>query len=439
MPLTESEAYLTSLAKKSFLSMWSYANPGYGPASSTKKGKEFCDLLISFEKHVILFSDKQCEFPNSGNAVLDWKRWYRRAILSSSKQLIGAKRTLLRAPDLIHQDLSLTVPFPLELPRSDKARVFLVAVAHGSKDACQKEFDRSSLNLDTRVVADELPLTVGSMFRGHFVHVLDDATLETIFGELDTIRDFVEYLTEKESALATSEFVIAGEENLLAQYVTHRGQSGEHIIPVLAPITHVKQGEWEKYKASPRYHHSKEENLISYNIDRVIEHFTNSIESGEMVLGSDLPLAKHERSLRFLASESRFERRVIATALDQLLHESEINRFHASTISSPSQAKVRYVFVSYPEPPDGVEFEQWEDPILDYFSHHLVVARNAFADCEIVIGFCTPNPACKMRSYFMRILDGRVWTEEDRAEADHWQHVAGIFANMQEDKYLHVE
>ena len=103
MTVTASEAYLTSLARKSFLSLWSYPNPGFGNPGSSKKGKELCDLLVLFDNTLILFSDKKCDFPNTGDANLDWKRWYRRAVFASAKQLNGAKRILLRSPERIHR------------------------------------------------------------------------------------------------------------------------------------------------------------------------------------------------------------------------------------------------------------------------------------------------------------------------------------------------
>ena len=65
MPLTDSEAYLAKLASRSFLSMWSYPNPGFGPPGNRSKGKELCDLMVVFGNTVILFSDKDCDRPSA--------------------------------------------------------------------------------------------------------------------------------------------------------------------------------------------------------------------------------------------------------------------------------------------------------------------------------------------------------------------------------------
>jgi hypothetical protein len=76
---TDSEKYLAKLCQKSFLSMWSYPNV-FRDNGSKKEGKEICDLLVIFEDHIIIFSDKECAFPNSGNIQLDWSRWYHKTV-----------------------------------------------------------------------------------------------------------------------------------------------------------------------------------------------------------------------------------------------------------------------------------------------------------------------------------------------------------------------
>src|SRR5215211_3226287 len=89
---THAERYLKRLCDRSFLSLWSYPSIYRDQGNPGKKGagKEVCDLLVVFENHVIIFSDKDCEFPGSGDLDLDWSRWFRRAITASAKQLWGA-------------------------------------------------------------------------------------------------------------------------------------------------------------------------------------------------------------------------------------------------------------------------------------------------------------------------------------------------------------
>ena len=90
--VTDAERYLHRLGTRSFLSLWSY--PGVyrntGPAGG--HGEEVCDLLVVFRNYIIIFSDKDCAFPDKGNLRVDWSRWYRRAILESANQVWGAER-----------------------------------------------------------------------------------------------------------------------------------------------------------------------------------------------------------------------------------------------------------------------------------------------------------------------------------------------------------
>ncbi|HDL8215821.1 TPA: hypothetical protein PXQ72_000351, partial [Yersinia enterocolitica] len=64
----ESERYLANLCEKTFLSLWSYPNvyTNEGKKSANGDGKELCDLLVVFGNHVIIFSDKDISFKDSG-------------------------------------------------------------------------------------------------------------------------------------------------------------------------------------------------------------------------------------------------------------------------------------------------------------------------------------------------------------------------------------
>src|SRR5947208_2542997 len=91
--ITVAERHLAELCEQTFLSLWSYPNvfrdvfvPG------TKIGKELCDLLVLFEDRVLIFSDKDCAVPRTGDLNLDWSRWFRKAVLENAKQAHGAER-----------------------------------------------------------------------------------------------------------------------------------------------------------------------------------------------------------------------------------------------------------------------------------------------------------------------------------------------------------
>ena len=85
--VTPAERYLQRLCQHSFLSLWSYSSLYKNQkANATGDGKELCDLLVLFGDDVLIFSDKDCAFKDTGNLGLDWTRWFRKAIADSAQQ-----------------------------------------------------------------------------------------------------------------------------------------------------------------------------------------------------------------------------------------------------------------------------------------------------------------------------------------------------------------
>ncbi len=207
--VTGAERYLKHLCDRTFLSLWSY--PGIyrdqGQTINSKEGKEVCDLLVVFEQHVIIFSDKDCQFPQSGNLTLDWSRWFRRAVLESAKQVWGAERWIKDHPNRLFLDRSCTQPFPLDMPKPSSMRFHRIVVAHDASRRCQELVGGSgSLMIVPDIIgsqhydgSDVQPFSIGQLdpSRG-YVHVLDDTSLEVVLGTLDTITDFTNYLDKKE-------------------------------------------------------------------------------------------------------------------------------------------------------------------------------------------------------------------------------------------------
>ncbi len=172
--------------------MWSYV----GVFNNKGTGQEVCDLLVVFDNHIIIFSDKDCEFPNTGDLELDWKRWYKKAVKKSADQVYGAERWIRKYPDRLFLDQKCQTPFPIALPSSDKIKVHRVVAAHSASAKCAEILGGSgSLMFDTETIGDVKPFTVGRIEPSKsYVHILDDTTLDILLNTLDTISDFVAYL-----------------------------------------------------------------------------------------------------------------------------------------------------------------------------------------------------------------------------------------------------
>jgi hypothetical protein len=101
--ITPAERYLVSLCERTFLSMWSYPSVFRNQGQvNGGDGKEVCDLLVVFEDDVLIFSDKQCRFPRTGDLRVDWGRWYKMAVRDGAKQISGAERWIKYRPSLAY-------------------------------------------------------------------------------------------------------------------------------------------------------------------------------------------------------------------------------------------------------------------------------------------------------------------------------------------------
>jgi hypothetical protein len=163
-------------------------------------------------EQVLIFSDKSCAFPNTGDLGLDWSRWFRKAIWEAAKQAWGAERWLREHPDRVFLDRPCTYRFPLDIPPADLMCVHHIVVAHNAADLCATHFGGGT---GTLVFNSDLggqdhysdpsscsPFEVGWLDRSRrFVHVLDDDSLEILLTTRDTITDFVDYLQAKEELL----------------------------------------------------------------------------------------------------------------------------------------------------------------------------------------------------------------------------------------------
>jgi hypothetical protein len=115
--LTPSEQKLAALADRTFLRLWSYPNTfNDRTKSASGGGQEVADLLAVFEKHVVLFSDKDIAWQADKPLSLAWCRWYRRAVEGAITQLVGASRWLDLHPDRIFTDKQCLQRLPIPLP-----------------------------------------------------------------------------------------------------------------------------------------------------------------------------------------------------------------------------------------------------------------------------------------------------------------------------------
>ena len=110
-----------------------------------------------------------------------------------------------------------------------------------------------------------------------FVHVFDEVSFERILHELDTVTDFVNYLSDKEKFLTNSRLtniVMEGsEEDLLAYYMSNNRKFPEENSTVI-----LAEGIWETFEKTPEYESKKHADQDSYIWDRIIQIISEDIQ-----------------------------------------------------------------------------------------------------------------------------------------------------------------
>jgi hypothetical protein len=326
---TDTERFLFDLCDRTFLKLWSYPNPFRAP------GKELCDLIAVFDRHVFLFFDRS----HSGferqqiDVMLTWKRWKKEAIDKQIKSARKAVRHVRQNRADIFLDSKCQIPLPIAIPQGD-ITIHLIVVAHGATEAC-KAFSPDNVSGSLAVAysdnlaawdksgASSFPFLV-ALPRDEIVHVFDTYAVQIIFRELDTVYDLSAYLSAKETAIRRFEMLsYAGEEDLLAYYYRNFDEAArQHVIDVGNPacnLLHVGEGLWQTFVISSVYRRKHETDQISYMWDRLLQVTSQNALSG--TLTGDGGVFEGKSAIHEMAKEPRFSRRALA----EMMHAAIMN------------------------------------------------------------------------------------------------------------------
>jgi hypothetical protein len=438
--VTASERYLNRLGERPFLSLWTY--PGVyrdqGKAGDGH-GKEVCDLLVVFRDHVIIFSDKDCAYPETGHPGRDWCRWFRKSVLKSAEQAWGAERWIRSQPDRLFLDRACTQPFPIDLPNPAAARFHRIVVARTASARCRAALGGSgSLMLDPGIVgpmhhADEAsvkPFAVGDLDLGKgFVHVLDDTSLGVLMRELDTTPDFVDYLVKKEAFVRGGRLGGAtGEEELLAYYLGHLNDRGENdfVVPLGYTNAWLLEGLWHDYITGPRRIARVEADEVSYVWDRLIEQFNHHTLAGTSYgPAANLTVAEREQAVRLMAAEDRTARRVLGKSLLQFLSLSRPGYRNTRVMLPVRPGGPHYVFLALSQPPTVTD-SQYREVRRGLLDGLCLVAKLVRPEATDIVGLATEPRLTGPRSEDVMYYDARAWCADHQAEAERLQRDLGL-------------
>lgn len=386
--MTPTEKLLAKLCQRTFLSMWSHPTP-----VRADNHKELCDLLVVNEPYVLIFSVKAVEIDAKTNFAVAVDRWMRRAIEASARQLYGAERAIAMGVGLLSAD---NKGHAIWIAHPNECRVFRIAVAIGR--------------------GERFPLRYGDLGKG-FVHTFDEVSLPIVLGELDTISDFTEYLTAKESCFQKGQRLISdSEENMLALYL-HQGRK----FPQSHDVLVVEPEVWAKFVQKEEVARKKKDDAESYVWDKMMDECYRDHRDGVLYHGEGFE--DMEYALRLMSKETRFARRVLSHEFLDFIGFYGNPTAKSRILSSP--ANVTYVYLLGPHD-DSDRETRIKELYLRCF-----VARSIIKEQPIVIGIAT-NLYTKGagHSYDLYCLEMLDWTDENERAANRIKEDLGYFRQV---------
>jgi len=384
--MNESEKFVNDISKKSFLSFWSFPNP-----IRSDNNKELCDLLIVNDPYVIIISVKEINIKNSCNVEVDRKRWDKKAIEKSYKQIYGAERAIKESKIKI---FTYDKKHEIKFPNIDDMIVYRVGISFGRK----QNFD--------------LPL--GDAGKG-FLHFFDQRSFPIMINELDTIVDFVEYLDAKEKFYNSGKKTLFNsEEDLLALYL-HRGRKFKDL-----ENTMVEEYSWNKIVSKKEFKNRKEQEKESYFWDNIIEGFFKDYSQETLLFNNDFHDV--ELALRVMSQETRFSRVMISKALIEFI--GVFTELKAESRLFNGLYGVTYVFLlGERENPEDIDSMRSKELMLRCF-----VARTII-ETKWVIGIATEKYTPDGYSFDLCSLYLPELSEDDRKFYTKMQNELGYFTN----------
>lgn len=388
---TPSEKFVANLCERAFLRLWTHPNP------IGKKGKELCDCLIVCGPHVAIISVKEIEYKDTGDKT-GWERWVRTAIDESASQIWGAERWLDTVDEVVRHDGRT-----ITLPKRDERKYHRISVSLGGRG--------------------QVPLKWGNLGNG-FIHVCDEYSIGTVFGALDTITDFVDFLEATEDLVTSGVQIVfagGGIEDLVAVYLKY-----DHSFNILPdsdqqPTMLVLEDElWKGFSESDEFKAIQSDLSNSYVWDRLIEHYANDLLTDGMIDMHRKEVTKNELALVTMALQPRGHRANLGESLMDFWGNqkqkiaSRIVQGHNNTA---------FVFIV------GKTSER--EARSDELILRCFVVRGRFPDIVTVVGLATDRPGTSDIGYSSDIayLHLPEWSGADDNRVKMIQEELGYFQN----------
>lgn len=393
---TPSEKFVANLCEHSFLKLWTHPNP------VGKKGKELCDCLVVCGPHIVIISVKENTYKDTGDKT-GWERWAKAAIEKSAAQIWGAERWLETVDEIVRHDKRI-----VRLPVKPERQYHRVSVSLGGRG--------------------QVPLQWGDFGNG-FVHVCDESSVGIVFGALDTITDFVEFLAESEALITKGVYPLfagGGIEDLVALYLSH-GRSFA-IIPDSEeqPDMLILQDDlWKGFSKSEAYRKMQNELRDSYIWDRLIEHYAKDLLTDGMFDMHSKQVTDSELALATMALQPRGHRTNLAEAFIEFLQKPELK---VASRAMQGYDHTAFVFL--------IGQTSDRESRVQELSLRCYVIRGRLSNVTTIVGIATDRPGTSEIGYSSDIvyLYMPEWTPENEEDVRGIQADLGYFRNAKWSK-----
>jgi hypothetical protein len=364
-------------------------------------------------------------------------------------------------PGKIYLDKGCTKPFPFKLPPLERRKVHGIIVALGAGEACKAFFGEGigSLMISPEIKGEQhlkgemiAPFAVGDIDPdGPFIHVLDDATLDIVMGELDTVTDFTAYLTKKVELIRSGKLLSAGgEEDLVAYYLVRMNPQGQHDFtrPDGQPLgqgefLHIATGQYEQLQNDPQYIAKRDADRQSYVWDDLIKTFTGHMIAGTSIAvdGQPFVLSDSEEAVRHMALVPRFTRRLLGKSIVEVYEKGRnkpryTRSFLPGNLSADEETGFFFMTLAVPERglPDG--YDQYRTARRRMLEVHALSLLEKYPVLKRVVGIAT-EPATKGGSsedvIFVRDIQ---WTPRLRTDLAQGKALYGIMQDKMIEQHM---
>lgn len=388
--LTPSEKFVASLCQRSFLKLWTHPNP------KGKNNKELCDCLVVCGEHIVIISVKENEYKDTGDKT-GWERWQKAAIEKSASQIWGAERWLATVDRFSrHDDRVVT------LPEKSKRRYHRISVSLGAQG--------------------HVPLKWGDLGNG-FVHLFDEYSVGVVFGILDTITDFVEYLQAAEDLVSKARLIFAGGgvEDLVALYIGH-GRSFNFEDGSQPDMIILNDDLWKGFSESEEYKAIQEDLKESYFWDALVEHYTDDLLIDGMFDMQSKEVTDDQHALVTMALQPRLYRAGLSRALKEFLDKPELK---VGSRAVHGHGETAFVFL--------IGKSSDREQRMKELALRCLVVRGRVPEVKTVVGIATDRPGVPSEvgySTDLVYIHLPEWTDDRENQVSSIQADLGYFRNL---------